>query len=171
MTVKALSGTAPASPVGKATRTGTIAVVTTRFGRAEQVAVPTADLYTFPDALPGLPEQHRYVLLSDPDYLPLGWLQALDEPACCLPVVVAGMVALPEYDVALARAGVATPGALPLLVTRFDHAAELFVTNALAPIVLDTECGVGRQVVLDDARYAVRQPICWDVDQNRFGLC
>lgn len=171
MIAETLSRTDSDLPEGKAIGTGTIAVVTTRFGRAEHLAVPTADLYTFPEALPGLPEQHRYVLLSDPDYLPLGWLQALDEPACCLPVVVASMVALPEHDAALARAGVAAHGALPLLVTRFDHATEHFVTNALAPIVLDTERGVGRQVVLDDARYAVRQPICWDVDQNRFELC
>ena len=79
-------------------------IPTTRFGTIEEATVAASSLYTFPEALPGLPDSHRYALIEDPSYDPMCWLQSLEEPLVCLPVVPLAGTSLDQYASIAARA-------------------------------------------------------------------
>lgn len=150
-----------------------LTIQTMRFGAAEAVTVVAAQLYTFPEALPGLPESHRYALIVDAAYAPLQWLQSLDEAAVCLPAIAPRAVALDGY---MARIGQATGlrpeevAARVLLVARYESAAQRFVVNLLAPIVLDPSAGTGVQIVLEGQSYPLRQPLRWQAESRTFSV-
>lgn len=150
-----------------------LTIPTTRFGTLETAPLNAANLFTFPEALPGLPDSHRFGLIEDPAYVPLCWLQSLDEPQVCLPVVPLGALSLGDYA---AQAGCAlglddaVAAVQVMLVTRYDGQTQGFVANMLAPIMLDPETGMGRQVVLEGHSYPLRQTLQWDPGQRTFGL-
>ena len=150
-----------------------VLISTTRFKTVEQASVHPSNLYTFPEALPGLPDSHRYALIDDPSYVPMCWLQSLDEQLVCLPVVPLSGTSLNEYAATVAQAaGIerTESGTRVLLVTRYDGQIERFVANLLAPIVLDPATGTGQQIVLDGQHYQLRQALQWDPAQRSFGL-
>jgi flagellar assembly factor FliW len=148
-------------------------IQTLRFGEPEQVTVSPANLYTFPEPVPGLADSHRFALVEDAAYGPLKWLQSLDEAAVCLPVLPAASLAVPGYGAEVAAFLGAAPDAEVgvLLVTRFDAEASSFAVNLLAPIVLDGRSGTGRQVILEDRSHPIRQHIVWDAAAEVFALC
>lgn len=148
-------------------------ISTTRFGAVEEASVRPSSLYTFPEALPGLPGSHRFALIEDRSYVPMCWLQSLDEQAVCLPLVPLAGTSLDHYAAVVGDAvGLQQPeaGTRILLVTRYDHQTESFVANLLAPIVLDPDTGTARQIVLDGQPYALRQTLQWDPQRRTFGL-
>lgn len=162
-----------------------LTIWTVRLGSPEQVAIDASCLYTFAEALPGLPESHRFALISDENYAPLQWLQSLDEWTICLPVLGLDAVELEGYA---ARVGEAieldAASTRIMLVTHLG--APSFAVNLLAPIVLDGQAGTGKQLILDlsgsehgapaatslatsgGVRYALRQSITWDAQTRRF---
>ncbi len=150
-----------------------IAVTTVGFGAPEVVRVPAGNLYTFPEALPGLEDSHRYALVSKPDAAPFQWLQSLDEGPVCLPVLRLDAVELGDYALAVADVVGAGEESLRdnvLIVTRFDPVQATFLVNLLAPIVLDDRQGTGRQIIIDGRGYALRQPVRWDAGARQFRL-
>src|SRR5437588_761775 len=137
-----------------------LAITTVRFGTPDQIMVSPACLYTFPDALPGLPDSHRFALIVEEELAPLCWLQSLDEVTVCLPLIPLTTIALQGYGDEVARAAGETGDEAiaerVLLVTRFDAATQAFVINQLAPVLLDPRTATGRQLILDGQRYPLR---------------
>ena len=148
-----------------------VRIATMRFGAPESVSVSAADLYAFPEALPGLPDSHRYALVRDDAYAPLCWLQSLDEGPVCLPLLPLAALAVGGYAADVAEAIGADAARDALLVTRFDDAAGAFAVNMLAPIALDDAIATGRQIVLDGLQrpYPLRQHVAWDAVTRTFG--
>src|SRR5713226_7510940 len=95
----------------------TLTIATVRFGTPEQVQVTTSSLYTFPEALPGLPDSHRYALVSEAAYAPLSWLQSLDENFVCLPLLPLGSLAMPAYIAEVRQSLVEAQGSRGVLYT------------------------------------------------------
>jgi flagellar assembly factor FliW len=145
-------------------------ITTMRFGAPESVSVSTADLYAFPEALPGLPDSHRYALVRDDAYAPLCWLQSLDEGPVCLPLLPLDALAVDGYATDVAEALGADAARDVLLVTRFDDAAGAFAVNMLAPIALDDAVATGCQIVLDGLQrsYSLRQHVAWAATTRTF---
>lgn len=151
-----------------------LSVLSRHAGTPTQTFVSPTDLYTFPDALPGLPDTHRYALIHDAAFAPLRWLQSLEELSVCLPVLALAALPIEGYAAHVARAAdEETDEELPgriLLVTRYDGAAEAFLVNLLAPLVLDQASGTGRQVILEGHQYPLRQPLQWEPATRIFRL-
>ena len=147
-----------------------VRIATMRFGAPESVSVSAADLYAFPEALPGLPDSHRYALVRDDAYAPLCWLQSLDEGPVCLPLLPLAALAVGGYAADVAEAIGADAARDALLVTRFDDAAGAFAVNMLAPIALDDAIATGRQIVLDglEKHYPLRQHVAWAAATRTF---
>lgn len=145
-------------------------IETSRFGVSEQVTVAVADLYTFAEAMPGLPDSHRFALIRDEAYAPLRWLQSLDEEVICLPVLALDALEADDVigGVAAALGLDADAGQRALLVTHFDAAGGSFVINLLAPLVLDAASATGRQVILEGQSYPLRQPLAWHAETRTF---
>jgi flagellar assembly factor FliW len=150
-----------------------IAITTVGFGAPEVVRVAPSDLYTFPDALPGLEESHRYALVSRLDAAPFHWLQSLDEALVCLPVLRLEAMEVGDYASAVAAVVGEDEEAVRarvLIVARFDQVQGTFLVNLLAPIILDMPQGTGKQIILDGRGYALRQSVQWDAAAHRFRL-
>ena len=149
-----------------------LTIPTVRFGAPEQVTVDVHSLYTFAEAMPGLPDSHRFALISDPAYMPLRWLQSLDEEVVCLPVLALDTLKGDERTALIAAELGLTDDADErrriLLVTHFDAAAGSFAVNMLAPVVLDAAIGMGQQAILAGQAYPLRQHISWDAHTRTF---
>jgi flagellar assembly factor FliW len=135
----------------------TVFIRSKRFGEYE---VPVDRILTFRDGLVGFPEAQRFVLLepSRPGS-PFRYLLCVD---------------LPELGFVVCDATVLSPGYrqhIPLLPeTRPEDAAVLAIVtvpvepramtaNLMAPLVIDSRTGAGRQVVLDTGCHPLRFPI------------
>jgi flagellar assembly factor FliW len=150
-----------------------LTVTTVSSGEREDLRVPVSSLFSFPDALPGLPDSHRYALIERPDGEPFRWLQSLDEPLVCLPLLAGSSLVLAGYISAVAEAVAVEDVSLAdrlMLVARFDESTGSFLVNLVAPILLDCDAGLGRQLILDRQGYALRQIIAWDPEAGVFRL-
>jgi flagellar assembly factor FliW len=139
-------------------------IVETRFGTYE--FDPQAS-FLLPYGLPGFPESRRFGLANLPGEQMQAFklLQSLEDGSLSFIVTPldpsAGQIARADFEVACLSAGT-TPdqAALLLLVTLRKTADGMDITvNLRAPIVLDLDRRIGRQVVLQNTAYAVRHPL------------
>jgi flagellar assembly factor FliW len=124
---------------------------------------PEALTITFPWGLPGFGQLRKFAIVRIPDTKPGTWLRSLEEPSIALPVIEPWSH-FPEYEPVLPRYAVTTleiesPGDVSIycIVAPADPAHGPTV-NLYAPVVINRSTRLGRQVMLDDARYAVRTP-------------
>lgn len=135
---------------------------TTRFGT---INVQEGDIITFEDGLVGLREYRRFVLIRHESEGPFWWLQSAEEPSFAL-LLIDPWYFRPDYEVVLSDSEVerlqldeSTPRAVLTTVTIPSGKPHAMTSNLLAPIVINTERRIGRQVILDDERYHTRHPI------------
>lgn len=122
-------------------------IATSRFG---PVDITAADVLHFPAGLPGLAGKSDWVLLSDADNDALGWLQSTTHPEKAV-AVVSPRRFVDGYEARIART--------ELAALKLDHAEQAHVLvivssgdrgitlNLKAPVVLNFERGLGRQVI------------------------
>lgn len=142
-------------------------VRTTRFGRLETVEVPAEARIVFPEGLPGFEAHTLFALIEDARHVPLRWLQSLLDPDVRF-VLVDPWLVLPEYvfelheqdEAALELEPGETPEVYCILTVRGDLATA--TANVKAPLVLNRRRGRGRQMILMDEHYRLRQPLFAD---------
>lgn len=132
---------------------------TRQFGPLE---VEPASILTFASGLLGFEELKRFVLLERPEIAPLEWLQSVENPQIVFtvidPTVVFGNYQpdfSPEDWEALGLSE-GEPVTVRVLVTVPKDPADM-TANLLGPLVINTAQGKGRQVVLVNSEYPVRQ--------------
>lgn len=108
-----------------------------------QIEVDPDTVISFPDGLPGFPEQKRYKLLHEDRPNPqVLWMQSLDDAEVCFSVVEAERLGL-NYQIVLdddecAKIGLesADEAKLLLILARKDGKGDI-TANTQAPIVLN----------------------------------
>lgn len=122
-------------------------IATTRFG---PIQFEPEDVIRFPEGILGLPECQDWLLLADGRNQSLAWLQSVDRPEAAL-CVVSPRRFVPNYQVRLPRRELE-----PLELEDLEAAEVLVVVsrtsgyitlNLKAPLVLNLQRGLGRQVV------------------------
>jgi|GEM_PF-2582838 len=96
--------------------------IETLFGAAD---VPEQQCWYAHAALPGFPDERRFVLLDLEPYRPLAWLQSLDDTSVCFPLARPACFAL-DYPSPPAEAlfGFPAPDALLLNMVVFESADD-----------------------------------------------
>lgn len=123
---------------------------TTRFGC---VQIEPDDILLFSKGLVAFEDHRHWVLLTDPDSNAVAWLQSVSDPSVALPLVSPRRF-VPSYQVRLARSQL-TPLELAALDRAFvltilgKHNGELTV-NLKAPVIINLDRRIGRQVVTSD---------------------
>lgn len=112
--------------------------IDTLFGTAE---IPEEHCWHAHAALPGFPDDRRFVLLDLEPYRPLTWLQSLDDTSLCFPLARPACFSL-DYPPPPTEAlfGFAAPDALLLNMVVFDGgngAAPKATPHARAPLCFD----------------------------------
>lgn len=145
-------------------------IPTTRFGEVE---VEEKQILHIPGGLVGFPLCERFVLLKHSKQSPYRWLQSLDEPSVAFLVInpssivenyevrlspeVAGSLFLSEETLKMVLAVVNVPRGRSKDAT----------VNLLAPIVVNPERRVGKQIILEDTDWKIRHRIYGTGEEGR----
>lgn len=143
-----------------------LTVNTQRFGAIE---VEEDQLISLPEGLPGLPDFTHAVLVGPEESRPVMWLQDTRHPEIALPVVETFLVCsdysldVPDGDIA--RLQITTEGDLWVLsILVIPEDMTRMTANLTAPLLINHQKRLGKQVVVDDRRYNMRtpayEPIC-----------
>ncbi len=117
----------------------------------------------FAEALPGLDGAQLWQLVEHEEARPFLWLRSEDRPPLSL-LLIDPRIVLPNYAPAISRADLARIGfdgatrPLILSIVTLSEGNEAFA-NLRAPILINPDQMLGAQVILDDARWSVREPI------------
>ena len=139
---------------------------TSRFGLVE---IEAEDILLFPSGLIGYEDKRHWVLLADADNEAVGWLQSIADPELALAVVS------PRRFFAGHSIRVTTAELAPLLLAADDQPYVLSIVskesdglaaNLKAPIVINLDRHLGRQVVVNDDQ-PLRKPLKGDVLPQR----
>ena len=137
-----------------------VRVTTDRFGDLD---VDADRILTFPDALPGFADAHRFILVDVPDNEWFFWLQSADDPTLAFlcanpwPFFPDYAPVVPDDDQAALELETAEDAMVLTIVT--VHREDSTITaNLLGPVVVNQRTRVGRQVVLFSDEYPVQAP-------------
>jgi len=134
---------------------------TLRFGPVE---VDENKLIIFNDGIPGLEQYQKYALLQFEESYPIIWLQSMDDPGICLPVLDTFTV-LPDYvfdidETDVKALDLKSPDELHVVsVVVIPEDIQGMTVNLAAPIIINTISGQARQIVLSGSEYNVRAPV------------
>jgi flagellar assembly factor FliW len=122
-------------------------ITTTRFGCIE---VAAGDVIRFSSGLPGLEDCREWALLADAANDAVGWLQSTTRGEVAL-AVVSPRRFVPDYRVRIARSELAPLNLADLrdaqVVVVVGTTGTTLTLNLKAPIVINVETRMGRQVV------------------------
>jgi flagellar assembly factor FliW len=123
---------------------------TANFG---QLQIDPESILLFPDGLVGFEQYRHWVLLSENDDDAVGWLQSLNDPELVFSVITPHRF-VPNYSLRIDRAQFA---ALPwsstdesIILGLVSQRDGEFSVNLKAPVIINLQRGLGRQVVVAD---------------------
>ena len=138
---------------------------TLRFGPVE---VDETKFIIFKEGIPGLEEFKKYSLLQFEESYPIIWLQSVEDGGICLPVLDTFAV-LPEYvfdidDKDVRELELGGPEHLHVVsVLVIPDDIQKMTVNLAAPVIINTETGNAKQIILTGSDYNVRAPVFADV--------
>lgn len=128
------------------------------------IEVKSQDVIFLPDGILGFESMKRFTLLPLRPELSLKSLQSLEEPALAF-VVIDPMQVRPDYHPSILKNDLTAIGVKDLneatmyALVSVSPGANQITANLLAPLVVNSRLGIGRQVVLMGDDYSVRHDI------------
>lgn len=128
--------------------------------RAVPASRPELDAVTFPEGIPGFEACRRFVLLSSDTFAPLQRIDAVEGPPASFLCIDPRLV-VPGYQCTLGagdarRLEVADPSRLVWLALVTVEVDGTVVANLRAPIAINPERMLGRQVLPNDSAHPIR---------------
>jgi flagellar assembly factor FliW len=126
------------------------------------------DIITFQEGIPGFESSKHFVLVQDPEYTPFEWLVCTDE--CRLRfAVINPMLFEPEYAPPMHKEHLHEVGVekaedilLYAIVTIRENPRDC-TANLCAPVLINRQKKLGKQIILEDSQYSVKEPILKDM--------
>jgi flagellar assembly factor FliW len=147
-------------------------IKTVNFGELE---IPDDKIIDFREGLPGFPQIRKFAVLDFENVKPFQYLQALGDPPIAL-LIINPFLIDPSYEFQLSAVDMeeiqsTQPGstAVYTVATIPDNPEEATV-NLMAPIIINENVRVGKQVILLDTKYAVRHPLFRKTDDAGAGI-
>ena len=136
-------------------------IMTARFGEIEY---DESRAITFPEGLPGLEHTRRYLFIHTEETEPIFWLQSLEDGELSLPVANAFELQddftmdVDDEDLALLK--IEKPeDVLVLVVVVIPDDMLRMTANFAAPVLIQPEERLGKQIFTAGTKYSVRQPV------------
>ena len=140
-------------------------IQTSRFG---PVTLQDEDIIEFPEGILGFNDLRKFVLLDDPNDEIFAWLQSCEVAQIAFPVLEPELFSQ-TYQVALTKHDLESLGLTVQSDKQYRVRSFSIITipedptqmtaNLKAPIVINIEKRVARQIVLQDNNLAIREPI------------
>ncbi len=138
-----------------------LTVTTLRFGTLE---IEAKHLLSFPWGLPGLEDCQQFILLEPHNTRPICWLQSVEYGEIALPCIEPWTLA-PKYEVVLSTADSAalelvdSGDAAVLVILNLARPPEERTANLIAPVVINIDRRLGRQILMEKGPYGLREPL------------
>ncbi|MGE3272442.1 MAG: flagellar assembly protein FliW [Chloroflexota bacterium] len=150
--------------IATTTAPATFEIRTTRYGEMETIEISETAVIAFPEGVPGFERHQRFALIEDQKLAPFSWLQSLHDPLVGFLVIEPGLlVADYAFDIAdpdvelLELNDPSEARVLSILVVPEDVRA--MTANLQAPLILNPEKRIAKQVILTDERFPLRYPV------------
>ena len=131
---------------------------TARFGEME---IKDDDIITFPDGILGFPNHHRYCLIDSGDDTLILWLQSVDDSNVAFPVLEPKVfkndyiVKLSQQELMQLKLENINKSAVFSILT-IPKDVALMTANLKAPIVINLNDQIGKQVILQENEYSLK---------------
>jgi flagellar assembly factor FliW len=131
-----------------------------------------SEVIRFPWGLPGFAAMRRFLVISVDGEQGYVWLQSLDDRSVAIPLCDPWSLfddyeaPLPLYAKQSLEIETADSFCLMCVLVARESEAETTI-NLLAPIVINLETRIGRQVMLENQRYSVRTPVTRQADPSK----
>jgi flagellar assembly factor FliW len=131
---------------------------TVRFGELD---VQEADIFKFPDGIPGFEQLHRFIIVKPNQELPFSFLQSVEEGAVAF-IIVNPFVFYPEYEFEISEETKqelrikAEEEVLVWNIVSIRDDLDNATINLLAPVIINTTEQLGKQIVLQGNTYTVK---------------
>ncbi|MCC7440155.1 MAG: flagellar assembly protein FliW [Bdellovibrionales bacterium] len=133
-----------------------------RTGRFGELSVEDDSKIFFPEGVLGFADNHWFSLIDPGDETLILWLQSLENPNLALPVLEP-KIFRPDYSVRLSAAELrilkldnVNQSAVFSILTIPEEITEMSA-NLKAPVVINLREKLGRQVVLQENEYSIKQ--------------
>jgi len=136
-------------------------IKTTRFG---ELKVEPQEIISIPSGLLGFPDQLKFCLVDPGDQTLILWLQSLTEPALSFPVLEP-KVFQEDYSFALTFHELRelklkkVSEATVLCILTIPNDITQMSANLKAPLVINIQEQIGKQVVLQESKYLIKHPM------------
>lgn len=136
-------------------------VETMRFGA---INIDEDKLITMRGPILGFERLHRYFLFHEEEKNPFGWFQAVDDASVAF-VVLDPFIVQPDYEPEISDYDIdllaieKREDAVPLVITTLSSRPPMATVNLRAPILINIERRLGKQIVLEETHYAIRHDI------------
>ncbi len=133
---------------------------TRHFGEIE---IGDNEIVTFKDGIPGFEDKKKFTLLTNSDNDAFCWLQSVEDTDLAF-VLLDVMRIMPEYNPLINTNQIAEIGDLDnnLLIYNVvvvPEKAEEMTVNLKAPIVINKDTRIGKQVLVNNDDYAIKHYI------------
>ena len=133
-------------------------------GRFGELTISDAEVIQIPNGILGFPELHRYCLVDPSDDTLILWLQSVERPEVAFPLLEP-KIFKPDYSARLSAAelrelnlGNINQSAVFSILTIPTDISQM-TANTKAPLVINLKDSIGRQVVLQENEYSIKQPV------------
>ncbi|NMF03253.1 flagellar assembly protein FliW [Clostridium beijerinckii] len=122
------------------------------------------NVITFNKGLPGFNELKKFILLDLQDYEPFRLLQSLEEDEISL-IVISPYEFFKDYEFKLSdetikNLNIESPRQVNVITTvTLNSDVKKITTNLQGPIVINTSNNLGEQIILDNTKYKVKNPL------------
>lgn len=134
---------------------------TSRFG---EIDIAGEKIISFKEGIPGFENCKSFALITTEETDPFHWLQAIEEPEIALAVINPFRI-FPDYAPRVPEAHIQDIGGpsdediLLLTVAVVPRDVTNMTTNLVSPILINSVDNLGKQVILENSEYLIRQPI------------
>lgn len=125
----------------------------------------TQPILTFPAGLPGLPTEYSEFTLTQPDQTSAFYLlQSVTDADLCF-ILINPFLFFNDYEFNLppeekAKLKITAPEQVAVFaIVNASDGLKTATVNLLAPVVVNTKTQQARQIILNDPRYTIRQPL------------
>lgn len=123
-----------------------------------------SNLITFKDGIPGFEHLNKFILVDLKEYEPFKLLQSMENDKIGL-ILISPFEVMDDYEVELTdellkELNIKKPEEVLILNTvTINSDVSKITTNLKAPIIINTNSGLGEQIIVDNNRYKIKYPI------------
>jgi flagellar assembly factor FliW len=122
------------------------------------------DIITFPHGIPGFEKNKEFVLVQIPDFVPFEWLVCVDGSKLRF-AIINPLLFRPDYSPNISKEQLEElqiekpEDVLFYVIVTIAENPLKSTANLVGPVIINKTKKIGKQIIIDDDRYTIREPI------------